>query len=59
MCLRFVAFVGQFEITDVPDGKFVVDLKSGAPAAYIGTAEKAEVTVSIAEADFQALAEKK
>ena len=26
----------QIDITDVPNGKFVIDLKSGAPTAYIG-----------------------
>merc|ERR1712227_1015880 len=51
--------VYQMEITDVPNGKFVIDLKSGAPTAYIGENPKADVTVSIAEADVQALAEKK
>merc|ERR1711862_634025 len=49
----------QMEITDVPEGKFVIDLKSGKPTAYIGEDPKADVTVSIAEADVKALAEKK
>merc|ERR1712012_852240 len=49
----------QIDITDTPDGKFVIDLKSGAPTAYIGENSKADVTISISEADLQALAEKK
>jgi len=49
----------QIEITDAPNGKFVIDLKSGAPTAFIGENVKADVTVSIAEADLQAMAEKK
>jgi len=48
----------QIEITDSPNGKFVIDLKSGAPTAFIGENSKADVTVSIAEADLQAMAEK-
>lgn len=48
----------QIVITDVPDAKFVIDLKGGAKA-YIGEDPKADVTVSVAEADLQALGEKK
>jgi len=51
--------VYQFDISDVPNGKFVVDLKNGNPCAYIGEDAKADVTVTIAEADVKALAEKK
>ena len=49
----------QIDITDVPNGKFVIDLKSGAPTAYIGENSKADVTVSMSEGDLKAMGEKK
>merc|ERR1711976_754097 len=49
-----------FEISDGgPDAKFVLDLKNGKGSGYIGTHDKPDVTITIAEADLQALADKK
>jgi len=49
----------QIDIIDVANGKFVIDLKSGAPTAYLGVSCMADVTVSIAEVDLQAMVEGK
>merc|ERR1719356_1130409 len=52
--------VFQFVISDGGDaGKFALDLKNGSGSAKSGEAEKPDCTVTMADADFVAMAEGK
>merc|ERR1719502_1931853 len=46
--------VFQFVIKDVPDGAFCLDLKNGSGEAKFGQAEKADVTLTLADDGMQA-----